>query len=66
MTHADYLKIHRLPGQLDLVERRLAQLNRTPREQRNAYWYRRWSAVQAKHQRLTNRARDLGLRELAA
>jgi hypothetical protein len=66
MTHADHLRIHRLPDQLDAATRRLAQLDRTPREERRAYWYRRRATVIAKHNRLVDRAATLGLRDLAA
>lgn len=65
MTHADHLRIHRLPGQLELVRARLAQLDRTPRLERNRYWRERYTAAEAKHKRLLARAADYGLRDLA-
>lgn len=61
MTHADHLRIHRLPGQLEAVRRRLDHLNKTPRTARNS-----GTAAIAKHNRLTARAAALGLRDLAA
>lgn len=65
MTHADHLRIHRLPGQLELVRARLAQLERTPRFERNRYWRARYATAIAKHKRLIARAAELGLRDLA-
>ncbi|MGE4324192.1 MAG: hypothetical protein AB7E60_14345 [Sphingobium sp.] len=66
MTHADHLKIHRLPAQLDLVERRLAQLETVPRLERRKYWHARHAAAVAKRSRLIARAAAFGLRDLAA
>ncbi|CAD7335217.1 hypothetical protein FIM10_01950 [Sphingomonadales bacterium 56] len=65
MTNAKYLQIHRLPSQIEAVRARLAQLERTPRHERKAYWLRRHSTVTAKHKRLIARAAELGLRDLA-
>ncbi|MGW8201932.1 hypothetical protein ACWGM0_05205 [Sphingomonas bisphenolicum] len=65
MTHADFLKICRLPDQLAMVERRLDQLDRVPREERRKYWRARYAAAIAKHNRLTARAAAFGLRDLA-
>ena len=64
MTHADHLRIHRLPGQLDLVRARLAQLDRTPRLERNRYWRERYAAAPAKRKRLLDRAQAYGLRDI--
>ena len=65
MTNADHLRIHRLPGQLEAVRRRLKQLQSKPRHQRNSVWLRSRAAAVAKHNRLTARAAALGLRDLA-
>ncbi|KEZ00114.1 hypothetical protein AI27_12655 [Sphingomonas sp. BHC-A] len=66
MTHADHLRILRLPRQLEAVRARLAQLQTQPRHQRNSVWLRSRAAAEAKHRRLTARAAALGLRDLAA
>lgn len=66
MTNADFFKLYRLPAQIDLVERRLAQLDRVPREERRRYWRARHAAATTKHNRLMDRAAAFGLRDLAA
>ena len=66
MSHADHLRIHHLPGQLEAVRRRLDHLNKTPRTARNSVWMRSRTAAIAKHNRLTARAALLGLRDLAS
>ena len=66
MSHADHLRIHRLPGQLEAVRRRLDHLNKTPHTARNSVWMRSRTAAIAKHNRLTARAALLGLRDLAS
>lgn len=66
MTHADHLRIHRLPSQLEAVRVRLLHLQTKPRHQRNSVWLRSRAAAEAKHKRLTARAAELGLRDLAA
>ncbi len=66
MTHADHLRIHRLPDQLEAVRHRLDHLNKTPRAERNAVWMRSRATNEAKHKRLTARAAAYGLRDLAA
>jgi len=65
MTQADYLRIHRLPDQIDLARRRLDQIERTPARERNARWYRSHATILRKLERLRTRAATLGLRDLA-
>jgi hypothetical protein len=64
MTNAERIQLHRLPTQLDLVRRRLEQLDRTPRHERKKYWRHRHAAAVAKHKRLTERAAAFGLADL--
>lgn len=64
MTNADLLKIHRLPAQLEAVQRRLEHLRTKPRHLRNSVWLRSRAAAEAKHKRLIERAAAYGLRDL--
>jgi len=66
MTNADHLRIHRLPRQLEAVRLRLVHLQTKPRHQRTSVWLRSREAAEAKHKRLTARAAEYGLHDLAA
>lgn len=65
MTHAEHLQILRLPAQLAAARRWLAMLDNPAVRRPPCYVRARRRSAEAKVQRLTDRARRLGLRELA-